>query len=828
MTKTDHGHEQTNDKLVDLERDRSRPEGTYLTTDQGVRVAHTDDSLKAGPRGPTLLEDFHLREKITRFDHERIPERVVHARGSGAHGYFQVYESLAEYTCAEFLCDPKRKTPVFVRFSTVAGSRGSADAVRDVRGFATKFYTTQGNFDLVGNNIPVFFIQDGMKFPDVVHAVKPEPHHEMPQAASAHDSFWDFVSLVPETAHMVMWTMSDRAIPRSYRMMEGFGVHTFRLVNAAGKTRLVKFHWKPLLGVHSLVWDEAQKINGKDPDFHRRDLWEAIEAGAYPEYELGLQIIEEADAARFDFDLLDPTKIVPEELVPVRRVGKLVLNRNPDNFFAETEQVAFCVANVVPGIDFTDDPLMQARLFSYLDTQLTRLGGPNHVEIPINRPIAPVHNHQQDGFHRDRINTSRANYFPNSLGGGCPMAALGKGGYVHVPARTEGAKTRARSESFLDHFSQAAMFLNSMSPPERQHLVDACRFELGKVVRKEIRERVVSQIFARIDPAFAADVARAIGVAPGLAGPDPLALGQGGSPSDKAEAAAKSAIGPSPKAADPERGVPDPATGLSVPMTNAPSPTGNVAALVMGPAPTADAGTVAPKGSANAGAAGPQGAAKDGAIVPQATAGTAAAKGAAPATNGPAAPTQAPSLVAPHRGPASSPALSMANTVKGSIKTRQIAVLVAPGFAAAELAAVKTALEKQGAVVHIVSDMLGPVAAEGGQAVEANKSFLTAASVLFDAFYVPGGAASIQALEAGNSARPFLEEAFRHCKPIGATGDAGAWLTKTLRLDSPAAAVNLGVVLGQPNDLTTFAKDFAVAIAAHRHWQREAIVPPRL
>ncbi|HEU4405087.1 MAG TPA: catalase [Polyangiaceae bacterium] len=819
MTKTDPRHGVTNDKLAELERDRARDDGTYLTTDQGVRLAHTDDSLKAGPRGPTLLEDFHLREKMTRFDHERIPERVVHARGSGAHGYFQVYESLAEYTSAGFLCDPSRKTPVFVRFSTVQGSRGSADTVRDVRGFATKFYTQEGNFDLVGNNIPVFFIQDGIKFPDVVHAVKPEPHHEMPQGGSAHDSFWDFVSLVPETAHMIMWVMSDRAIPRSYRMMEGFGVHTFRLVNAAGKTRLVKFHWKPVLGLHSLVWDEAQKIAGKDPDFHRRDLWEAIEAGAYPEYELGLQIIEENEAARFDFDLLDPTKLVPEELVPVRRVGKMVLNRNPDNFFAETEQVAYCVSNVVPGIDVTDDPLMQARLFSYLDTQLTRLGGPNHVEIPINRPIAPVHNHQQDGFHRQRINASRANYFPNSLGGGCPMAALGQGGYVHAPARTEGAKTRARSESFLDHFSQAAMFLHSMTPPERQHLVDACRFELGKVERKEIRERVIKNVFARIDPVFAGEVARAVGVAPELAGPDPLARGQGeakpgkdaaapppppvapaskgGSPREQAEAVMKSHVGPLPEKADPARGVPAPATGLSAPATTAPSPTGHGATLVMGPAPTADAGVVAPAGV-----------------------------GKAPAAAGGAA------LVAPPRGPATSPALSMLNAnaalKKPSIKTRQIAVLVAPGFDGAELAPVKKALEGQGAVVHIVSEFLGPVVSGDGPAVEANKSFLTASSVLFDAVYVPGGPASLQALEAGGTAMSFLEEAFRHCKPIGATGDAGPWVMRAVKLDRPTIGLNFGVVLGQPDDLKTFAEGFIAAIAEHRHWQRESIVPPRL
>jgi catalase len=497
-----------------LESYRERPQEAFLTTDQGVRVHHTDDSLKAGQRGPTLLEDFHLREKITRFDHERIPERVVHARGSAAHGYFQVHESMAKVTRASFLHDPRVKTPVFVRFSTVVGSRGSADTVRDVRGFAVKFYTEQGNFDLVGNNIPVFFIQDGIKFPDFVHAVKPEPRHEMPQAASAHDTFWDFVSLQPETLHMVMWVMSDRGIPRSFRTMEGFGVHTFRFINKDGAACLVKFHWKPALGVHSLVWDEAQKIAGADPDFHRRDLWEAIERGDFPEYELGVQIVDEKDQLKYGFDMLDATKLLPEELVPVRRIGKLTLNRNPDNFFAETEQVAFCVGNVVPGIDFTNDPLLQARLFSYLDTQLTRLGGPNFAEIPINRPIAPVHNHQQDGAMRITINTGAALYHPNTVGGGCPILASPEAGaYVHHMERVEGHKIRQRSESFKDHFGQAGMFFRSLSRPEQQHLIEACQFELGKVERREIRERV-AELFARIDGELARAVASSIGVTP--------------------------------------------------------------------------------------------------------------------------------------------------------------------------------------------------------------------------------------------------------------------------------------------------------------------------
>ncbi|SPL90333.1 Catalase [[Actinomadura] parvosata subsp. kistnae] len=398
-----------------------------MTTDQGIPVDDTDNSLKAGTRGPTLMEDFHFREKITRFDHERIPERVVHARGSGAYGIFELYEPLGEYTCAEFLNDTSARTPTFVRFSTVAGFRGSADTVRDVRGFATKFYTGQGNFDIVGNNIPVFFIQDGIKFPDFVHAVKPEPHWEIPQAQSAHDTFWDFVQLQPESLHMVMWVMSDRAIPRSYRMMQGFGVHTFRLVNAQGQGTFVKWHWRPRLGTYSLVWDEVLRIQGNDPDFNRRDLWEAIERGAYPEYELCVQLVPESREHDFDFDLLDPTKIIPEEQVPLRPIGKMTLTRNPQNFHAETEQVAFHTANVVPGIDFTNDPLLQARNFSYLDTQLLRLGGPNFTQIPINRPIAPVRNDQRDGFHQHLIHESRTSYAPNSISGGCPPPGTATG-----------------------------------------------------------------------------------------------------------------------------------------------------------------------------------------------------------------------------------------------------------------------------------------------------------------------------------------------------------------------------------------------------------------
>jgi catalase len=503
---------QDDDKQRQLEAYRLDPCSSEMTTDQGNPVGETDNSLKVGERGPTLMEDFHFREKITRFDHERIPERVVHARGSAAYGHFQLYESLAEYTRADFLCDTSTVTPMFVRFSTVAGSRGSSDTVRDVRGFATRFYTKQGNFDLVGNNIPIFFIQDGVKFPDFVHAVKPEPHNEIPQASSAHDTLWDFVQLQPETMHMMMWLMSDRALPRSFRMMQGFGVHTFRLVNEAGVGTFVKFHWKPKLGVHSLVWDETQKVAGADPDFNRRDLFEAIEAGRYPEYELGVQLVPEGDEDRFDFDLLDATKIIPEEEVPVRPIGRMVLDRNPDNFFAEVEQVAFHLGNAVPGIDFTDDPLLQARLFSYLDTQLLRLGGPNFPQLPVNQPIAKVNNHQMDGPHQMRIPKTRASYHPNSVGGGCPALA-GEHAYTHYPEYVAGQKIRKRSESFADHYSQATLFWNSMADWEKHHIVSAFRFELGKVEHKHVREGVVENL-NHVDHDLAVAVAQGVGVDP--------------------------------------------------------------------------------------------------------------------------------------------------------------------------------------------------------------------------------------------------------------------------------------------------------------------------
>ncbi|MDU2939222.1 MAG: catalase HPII [Enterobacteriaceae bacterium] len=502
------------DKLTALESFRKDSENHALTTNQGVKIADDQNSLRAGNRGPTLLEDFILREKITHFDHERIPERIVHARGSAAHGYFQPYKDLSDITKADFLSDPQKKTPVFVRFSTVQGGAGSADTVRDIRGFATKFYTEEGIFDLVGNNTPVFFIQDAHKFPDFVHAVKPEPHWAIPQGATAHDTFWDYISLQPETLHNVIWAMSDRGLPRSLRTMEGFGIHTFRLINAEGKATFVRFHWKPVAGKASMVWDESQKLIGRDPDFHRRELWESIEAGDYPEFELGFQLIPEEDEFKFDFDLLDPTKLIPEELVPVQLVGKMVLNRNPDNFFAENEQAAFHPGHIVPGLDFTNDPLLQGRLFSYTDTQISRLGGPNFHEIPINRPTCPYHNFQRDGMHRMDIDTNPANYEPNSINDNWPREtppAAKRGGFESYQERVDGNKVRERSPSFGEYYSHPRLFWNSQTPVEQQHIIDAFSFELGKVSRPYIRERVVDQL-VRIDLKLAQAVAENLGL----------------------------------------------------------------------------------------------------------------------------------------------------------------------------------------------------------------------------------------------------------------------------------------------------------------------------
>lgn len=503
-----------NPKVEQLGKYKVDDHGEFMTTNQGIKVNDDQNSLKAGDRGPSLLEDFIFREKMTHFDHERIPERIVHARGSGAHGEFQLYKPLGKYTKAKFLNDTSIKTPVFVRFSTVAGSRGSTDVPRDIRGFAVKFYTQEGNYDLVGNNTPVFFIQDAMKFPDLVHAVKPEPDNEIPQAASAHDTFWDFISLMPEAMHNIMWLMSDRAIPRTLRSMEGFGIHTFRFINDEGKSHFVKFHWKPLQGVLGLAWDEAQRLAGKDTDFHRRDLWDAIENGMYPEWELGVQIVAQEDEHKFPFDLLDPTKMIPEEMVPVEIIGKMTLNRNPDNFFAETEQVAFHPGHVVPGIDFTNDPLLQGRLFSYTDTQLSRLGGPNFHEIPINRAIPDVTNNQRDGIHRMQIPKGKVSYHPNSMAQGCPFQAMIKeGGFSSFEERIDSSKIRKRSKSFFDHFSQPTLFYNSMTLHEKRHIQNAFSFELGKVQRVPIRQRVVNMLL-EVDDDLAKQVADHLGLVP--------------------------------------------------------------------------------------------------------------------------------------------------------------------------------------------------------------------------------------------------------------------------------------------------------------------------
>ena len=652
-----------NEKMHDLDVNTTSGAGKLLTTNQGVNINDNQNSLKAGNRGPTLMEDFIFREKITHFDHERIPERVVHARGSAAHGYFQVYESMRKYTKAGFLQDPDAKTPVFVRFSTVAGSRGSTDLARDVRGFAVKFYTEEGIFDLVGNNMPVFFIQDAIKFPDLVHAVKPEPDNEMPQAASAHDTFWDFISLMPESMHMIMWLMSDRAIPRSYRMMEGFGVHTFRFVNEKNKSFFVKFHWKPLLGVHSVVWDEAQMISGKDPDFHRRDLWDSIESGNFPEWELGVQIVNEEDEFSFDFDLLDPTKIIPEEIVPVKRIGKLVLDRNPSNFFAETEQVAFHVGNIVPGIDFTNDPLMQGRLFSYTDTQLIRLGGPNFHEIPINRSIKPVYNNQRDGFMRQTIVADKTSYEPNSLGGGCPFQAkMSEGGFTSYAEKIDAVKIRERSESFFDHFSQAKLFFNSQSDVEKKHLTKALRFELGKVKTEEVRKRMVG-LLTFVDAKLAKDVADGLGIA-----------------------------------------VPAPEQPINHSFP-------------------ADAN---PK-------------------------------------------EYQPLLVEP-KLKRSAP-LSMADTIKKP-DTRKIAVLADDGFDDKALTALMKAAKSAGAMPMVIASHLGSVTSSGGKQVTVDESFLTTSSALFDAVYVVGGRKNIDSQMKIPEALCFINEAYKHYKPLGINKEA--------------------------------------------------------
>ncbi|HEC2172050.1 TPA: catalase [Staphylococcus delphini] len=501
-----------NKKLEQLKNDEKNNDGQAMTTNHGVKVSEDENTLTVGERGPSLLEDFHFREKIMHFDHERIPERIVHARGFGAHGEFQVYKDLSEYTSADFLTHPEKTTPVFVRFSTVQGSKGSPDTVRDVRGFATKFYTDEGIFDLVGNDIPVFFIQDAIKFPDLIHAVKPEPHNEMPQGGSAHDTFWDFFAQNPESTHTTFWAMSDRGIPKNFRQVEGFGVHTFRLVNREGQSYFVKFHWKPLHGLESLVWDEAQILSGKDIDFHRKDLYESIEKGDYPAWELGLQIIRPEQEFDFDFDILDPTKIWPEDQVPVEIVGKMTLNRNVSNVFDETEQAAFHPGHIVPGIDFSNDPLLQGRLFSYTDTQISRLGGPNFNQIPINRPVNEVHNNQRDAMHQMNVHQGQTAYHKNALNHNDPHTTpREEGGFEHYQEKVEGHKIRKRSASFEDYYSQAKLYLNSLTKPEYEHMVAGFSFEIGMCKSIMVKQNAVNQL-NKVDRQLAEEVAANVGV----------------------------------------------------------------------------------------------------------------------------------------------------------------------------------------------------------------------------------------------------------------------------------------------------------------------------
>ena len=651
-------------KQQDLEANKNSGSGKRMTTDHGVPINDDHNTLKAGERGPSLLEDFIMREKIMHFDHERIPERIVHARGSGAHGVFEVTNPIPQYTKAKFLSEKGKKTSVFVRFSTVAGARGSTDVPRDARGFAVKFYTEEGNYDLVANNMAPFFIHDAMKFPDVVHAVKPEPRNEIPQATGAHDTFWDFITSSPETMHMIFWLMSDRALPRSYRMMEGFGVHTFRFINDEGVSYFVKFHWKPLLGVHSLVWDENQKISGKDSDFHRRDLWNAIASGNYPEYELGVQIVPEEDEFKFDFDLLDPTKLIPEDLVPVQVIGKMTLNRNPDNFFAETEQAAFHPGHVVPGIDFTNDPLLQGRLFSYSDTQLIRLGGPNFHEIPINRPVVPVNNNQRAGYHRMTIDVDETHYSPNRISNNEPHEVpKAEGGYVSHHERIDGNKIRARSKSFLDHYSQAILFYNSQNEVEKQHIKDAFSFELGKCKRKSVRENLVKML-NQVDMELAEYVAKRIGVEIPEGVPENLQHSPDASPEEYETVIKRPEIDDSP--------------ALSI----------------------------------------------------------------------------------------------LRNTKHDSIATRNYAILCDDGVDGDKLHDILQAIKAEGANVRIVASHQGKLHNTTGEAVEADDSVITTASVLFDGLIVMGGRDEMLVGMVDDSRfKEFVTDAYKHYKPIAAFGN---------------------------------------------------------
>jgi catalase len=724
IAKQNHQDVVSNPKTDEMAQNRTDGYGEFLTSNQGLRINDDQNSLKGGERGPTLLEDFLFREKMTHFDHERIPERVVHARGVAAHGYFEAYGNATELSKAHFL-QPGVVTPVFTRFSTVAGSRGASDLARDVRGFAVKFYTQEGVYDLVGNNMPVFFIQDSIKFPDFIHAVKPEPHNEIPQGASAHDTFYDFISANPESTHMLLWAMSDRALPRSLRMMEGFGVHTFRLVNAEGKWRFVKFHWKPKLGTHSVLWDEAQQISGKDQDFHRRDLWANIESGAYPEWELGVQVIEEEDEHKFDFDILDSTKLIPEELVPVQLIGKMVLNRNVDNYFAETEQVAFCLSHIVPGIDFSNDPLLQGRLFSYLDTQLKRLGGPNFHEIPINRSLAPVRNNQRDGHMRQTINKGQVSYGPNLLNDQYPkQAKQSEGGFNTVYERVEGPKIRRRSKSFLDFYGQARLFWNSQNDVEKMHIVKALRFELSHVQVDWIRERTLVQL-AQVDRDLASRVAEGLGMeVPSAEG---MQLNYG-------------AIGADDNAAD------------------------------FQPAPA----------KANVG---------------------------------------------------SSPHLSIAadspiNQGKGSVKTRQVAILATDGADVAAIGDLMATLMAAGAQTAIVATHLGALKGKDGKSILANWTFQSTSSALFDAVYVAGGADSVQKLKQDFDAVRFVNEAYRHCKPLAAIAEGVELLQAAAYPGAEDILSAEGVLTGTEDKADDLTQQFMQAIAQHRFWSRELTAVP--
>lgn len=693
-----------NQKIEQIKNHLVDNDNKVLSTNDGMPINDNNNSLKAGERGPSLQQDHIYLDKMMHFDRERIPERVVHARGSGAHGVFEMKEDISDLTIAKFL-QKGTKTPVFVRFSTVAGFKGSTDLARDVRGFSVKFYTEDGNYDLVGNNIPVFFIQDAMNFPDLVHAVKPEPHNEMPQAASAHDTFWDFISLMPESAHMIMWVMSDRAIPRSLRMMEGFGVHTFKLVNKEGKGSFVKFHWKPKLGVHSVLWDEAQKISGFNSDFHREDLWENIDNGNFPQWDLGLQIIPEEDEHKYPFDLLDATKIIPEELVPVQIVGTMTLNKNPENFFAETEQVAFDPGRLVPGIDLTNDPLLQGRIFSYMDTQNYRLGGPNFHELPINRSIKQKHNNQKDGFSRTDILKGDVSYFPNSKASGCPYHAMLKGeeiGFESHKEKLQGEKVRARSSSFADHFSQATLFFQSQSEIEQLHIINALSFELSKVNDPKIRERQVA-ILNQIDKNLAKKVGDNLNITPK-----------------------------------------DSLDDLTLKFARQNHP-------------------------------------------------------------------EYPLPTKPQEIQKSEPLSMKIEKGEGTIETRKVAFLVDDGVSKESVDQLKNVLESEGAEAVLISSKVGPLKYKEGDIENIQNSYLTDASVLYDAFYTPDGD-SVEKLRNNNEYKEFIKDAFKHCKVIGFDKHASS-LLKDLDLEKDDAIIIA--------DDENWIKDYIDTMKGHRYWNRE-------